>query len=551
MTCLPIVARELRVAARRGRTRWTRFTLTALGALITMNYFVVSASASPSAFGRSAFLWLCSASFALACAACLLTADTLSGEHREGTLGFLFLTDLRARDITLGKLASAGLGAVYVGLSFLPLLAVPLLHGGVGWTEAVRTGLALLAMLLFALAAGLAASARETARGRALGRAAIWVAAVVLLPAVATWLGMGGRLLPIGLLSPLVTLQLALEPAYRAAPAHFWVSFALQLLHAAWLLWRAGVGLRTSWIKPFDWTPPPPPEPIEQPVYSADPFSNASYLAANPSLPPRERPRRSFEGARPLEWYVRRQRGRQALCWTAAFLIAASQFYVLPNLNPLAPAGATMPLIWYSLSQLWWVGEALLAWAICRFFFEARRTGELELLLTSPVGAQGLIPAHWAALKQLLLPVTLVLLPLLALGGYSTPPGPGGLNKAFTAYQIYSRLYALLRPVELLLLLLALNWLGALFGLTARRLLNAVGLTLALVVGPRLAVHLLFGLVIRPFLDADPGSAKWVFWPLTYYAVDYALLLALVVWARRQFRQGTPGDPLRLGCSAP
>jgi len=51
---------------------------------------------------------LLSTSFVLACAACALTADTLSGESREGTLGLLFLTDLRSWDVTLGKLASAG-----------------------------------------------------------------------------------------------------------------------------------------------------------------------------------------------------------------------------------------------------------------------------------------------------------------------------------------------------------------------------------------------------------------------------------------------------------
>ena len=33
-----------------------------------------------------------------------LTADCLSEEKREGTLGLLFLTDLRGHDVALGKL---------------------------------------------------------------------------------------------------------------------------------------------------------------------------------------------------------------------------------------------------------------------------------------------------------------------------------------------------------------------------------------------------------------------------------------------------------------
>ncbi|HQU46125.1 MAG TPA: hypothetical protein PK867_25150, partial [Pirellulales bacterium] len=45
----------------------------------------------------------------------MLTADCISSERREGTLGLLFLTDLRGHDVVLGKLVVAGLGAFYYG----------------------------------------------------------------------------------------------------------------------------------------------------------------------------------------------------------------------------------------------------------------------------------------------------------------------------------------------------------------------------------------------------------------------------------------------------
>src|SRR5437016_4980222 len=116
MNFLPVVERELRVAARRGTTHWARFALTLVLALVTISELSTNRSSSPGLVAASVFKWLVSGAFVLACAACALTADTLSGERREGTLGLLFLAGLRPWDLTLGKLASSGLGALYGGL---------------------------------------------------------------------------------------------------------------------------------------------------------------------------------------------------------------------------------------------------------------------------------------------------------------------------------------------------------------------------------------------------------------------------------------------------
>ena len=55
------------------------------------------------------------------------TADCLSEEKREGTLGLLFLTDLKGYDVVLGKLAATSVSAFYGLLAALPVLAVPVL----------------------------------------------------------------------------------------------------------------------------------------------------------------------------------------------------------------------------------------------------------------------------------------------------------------------------------------------------------------------------------------------------------------------------------------
>ena len=109
MTFLPIVARELRVAARRRGTYRMRLAMV-WGALITgTSIFVATVGATAQQTGQYIFQglsWLC-------LLYCLLsgrrwTADCLSEEKREGTLGLLFLTDLKGYDVVLGKLAAEG-----------------------------------------------------------------------------------------------------------------------------------------------------------------------------------------------------------------------------------------------------------------------------------------------------------------------------------------------------------------------------------------------------------------------------------------------------------
>ena len=72
-----------------------------------------------------------------------LTADCLSEEKREGTLGLLFLTDLKGYDVVLGKFIARSLPALYGLLALLPLIGIPLLLGGVTGSEFWRMALAL------------------------------------------------------------------------------------------------------------------------------------------------------------------------------------------------------------------------------------------------------------------------------------------------------------------------------------------------------------------------------------------------------------------------
>src|SRR5439155_13703005 len=97
------------------------------------------------------------------------TSDSLSSEKREGTLGLLFLTDLKGYDVVLGKLAATSLGAFYGMLAVLPVLAIPLLTGGVTAGTFWRVALVLLNTLFFSLACGIFVSAISKNERKALG----------------------------------------------------------------------------------------------------------------------------------------------------------------------------------------------------------------------------------------------------------------------------------------------------------------------------------------------------------------------------------------------
>ena len=100
---------------------------------------------------------------ALAFGYCLLagtrvTADCISSEKRDGTIGLLFLTDLKGYDVILGKLVSSSVTALYALLGTVPVLALALLLGGVTLDEVGRTALLFANTLFFSMSAGVFAS---------------------------------------------------------------------------------------------------------------------------------------------------------------------------------------------------------------------------------------------------------------------------------------------------------------------------------------------------------------------------------------------------------
>src|SRR5256885_10869845 len=88
MNALPLIARDLRIRARQKTTYWTRCGVGGLALMAAAAEMMMSANATnPNLVGRSTFRIVSWLGFLLACGCALVTADTLSRERREGTLG--------------------------------------------------------------------------------------------------------------------------------------------------------------------------------------------------------------------------------------------------------------------------------------------------------------------------------------------------------------------------------------------------------------------------------------------------------------------------------
>src|SRR6266487_3075154 len=169
MNLLPVIVRELRAQSRQPMTYWLR--VIGLGAIISV-MALVDLRGAPSELGCRLFSALNATLFlSIWIFVPLLTADTISREKREGTLGLLFLTPLTPIGIVFGKCLIHAVRAATLLLAMLPALALPFLLGGLTWKDCVVALLLSSSALVLALAAGLLASALVTDSRRALALA--------------------------------------------------------------------------------------------------------------------------------------------------------------------------------------------------------------------------------------------------------------------------------------------------------------------------------------------------------------------------------------------
>jgi ABC-type transport system involved in cytochrome c biogenesis permease component len=253
MRFLPIVERELRTMARRRGTYWFRVLFAFSGVMLGAFVYLVNLQ-SPASDFASIFISILSGLAVVYSlfAGMIFTADCLSEERRDGTLGLLFLTDLKGYDVIFGKMAATSLRGFYALVALFPVLAIPLMSGGVTYMEFWRLVLAVTDIFAFSLAAGMFVSAVSRVARKAMLGTMLLILLFATLPMViaaviqiiarggathAAWIAMT--------FSPCSTLVWVGDGSYRPYWKLFWSS--------AGICWGwSGLAL-ASWITPRSW----------------------------------------------------------------------------------------------------------------------------------------------------------------------------------------------------------------------------------------------------------------------------------------------------------
>ncbi len=417
MTFLPIVERELRVRARLKSTHRFRL-LAAVGAIGVVGLLLLSVNtlAAAGQFGGVVFAALAWLSFAY----CLLdgarnTADCLSSEKRDGTLGLLFLTDLRPYDVVLGKLMATSLNSFYGLLAIFPPLAIPLVIGGVTVGEFWRLVLVLMNTLFFSVVIGLAVSSACRDERRAWSATVLLLLFFTLVPPLllltTSWNSSFAAML-----SPATSFLNVFDAAYSKTPDRYWSSlWSVQALSWTFLF-------TAMFVLPRAWQDRPQ-------------SGNGSWWRR---MTRRVGSLRSSEtngfdkrsqvlDENPVVWLVARHGSRQTLLWAlviGASIVVTTAWFVSSGGRPTALVlFGVMFLVHLTLASA-------VASEACHLFAGARDSGALELLLSTPITAKQIVEGHLLGLKQTYLrPVlTLVLVEALLLAGQIYVMGVGGMS---------------------------------------------------------------------------------------------------------------------------
>jgi len=468
MTVWPLLQRELRLRARQKATYWWRFAAAGITALIaTQSAMVYASSKGTPAVGAEMFAAIAWFGLVLSCLAVLTTADCVSSERREGTLGLLFLTELKGFEVALAKLSAAGLTAVATLIGLIPILALGQLVGGITMGSVARAGLALLNLLFVSLCAGLLVSARSQNRRKAMVRSLWFVLFLNALPwcAARGLVHYGGAVLTV--FSPYTAFHLAPEVPYVVATRQFWLSLIITHCEGWLLLALATRSLMQNWrtVEISEKDKPVSIEPLLEQEAQAMAQSRAALRQGDPVC-----------------WAVSRVRGHSALIWGGAMLLLllggtgfSMESYLVGSW--LIP-GATG--LWNCLNMLLNFGAAaFLAWGAGRGLFTAQRSGELELLLCTPLGAREIINGHWRAICLPLRGAWLLVALMFFLQFILLPGGSSGVG-VVGGTVLFHRIMA---PLNLVLDIIALCWVGMWFGMRAQRAFSLIGWTVGLVIG--------------------------------------------------------------------
>ena len=523
MNFLPVLGRELRVTSRSGRLYWGRFTA-ALLAMGLVAWFWGTLGAVGNSAQRAQQIFGTLATFAFIYGLGLggyVTSDSISEEKREGTLGLLFLTNLKSYDVVIGKAAAGSLRAFFTLLAIFPVLTIPILLGGLSGGMIFRMTLVLMNTLFLSLCLGLLISAcsrhdRKAQTG-------------VLISLLLLTLGVPGLVSLLKYefkwaisdhwfaLSPVTAFINAFDAPFAAKPDIFWNALAIP--HAlGWLAFvLASVVVRRGWQdRPAD-------------LAGANRWQRFKHWLRG-SAQKRDRYRRRLLGISPYFWLAARDRRKPY--YVGIFLAGCGLFWLgLWYYNPREmleqEAFFICAVVLHIVLKYWIATEA------GRQLYDDRRNSGLELTLSTPLQVKEILEGQFLALVRQF---------GWALGGIILFDIAGMIVGA--RRQTYgAETEAVLGWVAIMIILLVdaatIAAVGMWLGLTSKRSSRAVAQTIGFVLFlPWLImIGLLTYMAIVRFSNLDSLN----FFIGSYFVVSIVTDLALFLWASnnltRRFRE--------------
>jgi hypothetical protein len=396
VTFLPIVDRELRVAARKRNTFWLRVVAALIALIIGGGFMMLSllpfGGAGPfggrGQMGGPLFAVLTWLSLGTAlCAGLFFTSDCVSEEKREGTLGFLFLTDLHGYDVVLGKLLATSLRCVFGLVAIFPVLAVTQLMGGVDAAQFWKTLLALVNALFVSLAGGLFVSAISRDSQKALGGTLLFLLLCVFGGPIAD-----GTMAAVQKHSFRPALSLA-SPGYvfliagRGRDPTFWPG----LLTNQVIVWTL-MGVACALV-PRTWQ--------QRRTRGTGSQRGWSYAWRYGGVKRRAALRQKLMSRSPVLWLACRERWQSVMIWAVTILLMAVVVAMLIA-SFTWDASFVFSMMWgyigWAFTLLFYLGTASQA---SQFFVDARRSGLIELLLAAPLSGKEIVQGQWRAMLRL------------------------------------------------------------------------------------------------------------------------------------------------------
>jgi len=329
------------------------------------------------------------------------TADCLSSEKRDGTLGLLFLTDLKGYDVVLGKLAATSLNGFLGFLALLPVMAIPLMMGGTTAGQFWHMVLVLLSTFFFSLALGIFTSSfcRDQRRATGMCVGILLLLTLAFPGAVLLCAGLAGASEPPLIAcyeSPLFAFLLAFEDLRRAAPRSLIPDFytSVVVINGLGVLFVIMAGR----IVPRSWQD----RPVTRPVLAREPATAGTA----PRRHPRAEYRRRLLSVNAFYWLAARNPFKPLQVWI--FMMAMAAWWIWSKLSTGSWFEMPIPIVLTFL-----VNTTLKLWVTIEAgqrLADDQRAGALELLLSTPLTARDILHGQFLALRrQFLRPVVLVL----------------------------------------------------------------------------------------------------------------------------------------------